>query len=413
MFVAADALISSPRRGAMFVYGRLSCATNCRTGASTRRPNMRKISPDNPALFHNDLSPETDEILQLDKPALAKALCLIRSADSLASLRQSVANLKNELTNDASPLRAASTEDVEFSSRHLSEELEQIAASQTLERAFYYVDRLVKSITEVRFGDVNDINLNRWKEYSDIYLDSLWNIDRRDSSGVHSAGYWGNFIPQIPYQMMRRYTKKGEWVLDTFCGLGTTLIEGRRLGRNTLGIELQPDVAERARHLVGVEPNEHDVVCDIVTGDSITIDYNSLLGHYGRKSVQLVIMHPPYFDIIKFSDEPADLSNAANVEAFLTLMGKVVDRATAVLDKGRYLALVIGDKYSKGEWIPLGFLVMNEVLKSGCYTLKSIIVKNFEETTGKRQQKELWRYRALVGGFYIFKHEYIFVFRKT
>ncbi|HWX43270.1 MAG TPA: DNA methyltransferase, partial [Blastocatellia bacterium] len=53
------------------------------------------------------------------------------------------------------------------------------------------------------------------------------------------------------------------------------------------------------------------------------------------------------------------------------------------------------------------------VLKSGCYTLKSIIVKNFEETTGKRQQKELWRYRALVGGFYIFKHEYIFVFRKT
>jgi hypothetical protein len=374
---------------------------------------MRKISPDNPALFPNDLSPETDEILQLDKPALAKALCLIKSADSLASLRQSVANLKNELTNDASPLRAASTEDVEFSSRHLSEELEQIAASQTLERAFYYVDRLVKSITEVRFGDVNDINLNRWKEYSDIHLDSLWNIDRRDSSGVHSAGYWGNFIPQIPYQMMRRYTKKGEWVLDTFCGLGTTLIEGRRLGRNSLGIELQPEVAERARHLVGVEPNRHDVVCDIVTGDSAAIDYHSLLGQYGRKSVQLVIMHPPYFDIIKFSDDPSDLSNAANVEAFLGMMREVVHKATEVLDKGRYLALVIGDKYSKGEWIPLGFLAMSEVLKSGCYTLKSIIVKNFEETTGKRQQKELWRYRALVGGFYIFKHEYIFVFRKN
>ena len=39
-------------------------------------------------------------------------------------------------------------------------------------------------------------------------------------------------------------------------------------------------------------------------------------------------------------------------------------------------------------------------------------VKNFEETAGKRNQKELWRYRALVGGFYIFKHEYIFVFKK-
>jgi hypothetical protein len=82
-----------------------------------------------------------------------------------------------------------------------------------------------------------------------------------------------------------------------------------------------------------------------------------------------------------------------------------------VLEKGRYFALVIGDKYSKGEWIPLGFLTMNEVLKRG-FMLKSVIVKNFEETLGKRNQKELWRYRALVGGFYIFKHEYIFVFKK-
>ncbi len=46
------------------------------------------------------------------------------------------------------------------------------------------------------------------------------------------------------------------------------------------------------------------------------------------------------------------------------------------------------------------------------YKLKSIIVKNFDETKGKMTQKELWRYRALAGGFYIFKHEYIFLFQK-
>ncbi len=46
------------------------------------------------------------------------------------------------------------------------------------------------------------------------------------------------------------------------------------------------------------------------------------------------------------------------------------------------------------------------------YTLKSIIVKNFDETRAKREQKELWRYRALVGGFYVFKHEYILLFRR-
>jgi len=54
---------------------------------------------------------------------------------------------------------------------------------------------------------------------------------------------------------------------------------------------------------------------------------------------------------------------------------------------------------------------MSRILQEG-FSLKSIIVKNFEETTGKRRQKELWKYRALVGGFYIFKHEYIFLFKK-
>jgi hypothetical protein len=75
------------------------------------------------------------------------------------------------------------------------------------------------------------------------------------------------------------------------------------------------------------------------------------------------------------------------------------------------MVLVIGDKYAKGEWIPLGFLTMNEITRRG-FRLKSIVVKNFEDTAGKRNQKELWRYRALAGGFYIFKHEYIFIFEK-
>jgi hypothetical protein len=73
--------------------------------------------------------------------------------------------------------------------------------------------------------------------------------------------------------------------------------------------------------------------------------------------------------------------------------------------------VVIGDKYSEGQWLPLGFLTMQEVLRRNVH-LKSIIVKNFDETRAKRNQKELWRYRALAGGFYVFKHEYILLFQK-
>ena len=293
----------------------------------------------------------------------------------------------------------------------LISELEQILEAQTLERAKYYIKRLKNGIQKIKTSKINDINLLRWKEYDEIITDSLWILDKRDTSGAHLGWYWGNFIPQIPRQMMLRYTKKGDWVLNAFLGSGTTLIECRRLGRNGIGIELNSEVAEKAKELIKKEQNKYGVTTEVVIGDSRTIDIKTILSKYGINEVQLLIMHPPYHDIIKFSKDERDLSNAKNTGDFLKMFGEVVDNVTPYLEKGRYSALVIGDKYSKGEWIPLGFYCMQEVLRRG-YLLKSIIVKNFEETRGKRNQKELWRYRALVGGFYVFKHEYIMLFKK-
>jgi len=91
----------------------------------------------------------------------------------------------------------------------------------------------------------------------------------------------------------------------------------------------------------------------------------------------------------------------------------VIKNFTDLLEQDRYLAIVIGDKYAKGEWFPLGFQLMQETLKrSKDLKLKSILVKNMTNNRAKINQQNLWRYRALVGGFYIFKHEYILVFKK-
>ena len=294
----------------------------------------------------------------------------------------------------------------------LLNELNQIINAQTIERTKYYISRLKKSLTEIKTSKINDLNLNRWKEYDDIFTDSLWILDKRDNSGAHNAGYWGNFIPQIPNQFLRRYTKQGEYVLDAFLGSGTTLIECKRLGRNGVGIELLPEVVEMAKKNISSEENIFNVKTEVINADSTELNFKIELENRGIKSVQFLIMHPPYWNIIKFSNNEKDLSNAKSLEEFLNLFGKIVDNTYDVLDKGRYFAVVIGDKYSQGEWIPLAFYVMNEVLKRG-YILKSTIIKNFEETKGKMNQKELWRYRALVGGFYIFKHEYIFLFKKV
>ncbi len=255
----------------------------------------------------------------------------------------------------------------------------------------------------------NDIDLKRWREYSALETGSLWLIERRDNSGAHDGGYHGNFVPQIPHQLFERYTKRGEWVLDAFMGSGTSLIEAQRMGRNSIGIELKQSVADDARARIDSEHIE-GLRAEVLIGDSRSIDLPSQLARLEIDGVQFVIFHPPYWDIINFSDSDDDLSNAATLDEFLTSFGRVIDNTTSVLERDRFCAVVIGDKYSGGRVEPLGFHCMNLFLERD-FLLKGIIVKNIGETKGKARDQNLWRYRALKGGFYVFKHEYIFVFQ--
>lgn len=256
----------------------------------------------------------------------------------------------------------------------------------------------------------NDLDLSHWKDYDDIYTDSLWIIDKRDNSGVHNGDYHGNFVPQIPHQLFMRYTKKGEWILDPFMGSGTSLIEAQRMGRSSIGIELQEAVAREAAKRISTERNDFCKAKSFI-GNSRTVHIKELLQTVGINKVQFVIFHPPYWDILKFSDNPEDLSNSATLEDFLRSFGEVIDNTTKVLDKNRYCAVVIGDKYANSQIVPLGFHCMNLFTERG-FILKAILVKNFDETKGKANKQGIWRYRALASDFYIFKHEYIFVFKK-
>ena len=338
--------------------------------------------------------------------------CLKNS--NLKNIRNDISNLKNKVIQEESNgyiLIKTENDLIEYSSTLFEKELDQILKTKTIERTKYYLKRLIKSLSEKKTGKINDLNLNRWKEYDDLITDSLWIFDKRDTSGMHRAGYWGNFIPQIPNQLLRRFTKKGEWILDPFLGSGTTLIECKRLGRNGVGIEINSKVAKSTEELIKKERNPDKIKTKVIRGDSSKVSLTTELKKLKTNSFQFAILHPPYWDIIKFSNNKNDLSNAESVESFLKMFGDVAQNVHSVLHSKRYCAVVIGDKYESGEWIPLGFYVMQVMIKKG-FKLKSTIVKNFDQTTAKRNQKELWRYRALAGGFYIFKHEYIFLFQK-
>lgn len=260
----------------------------------------------------------------------------------------------------------------------------------------------------------NDIDLNNWKAYEHIETGTLWNFSSRAKGNGHKFDYHGNYIPQIANQFYSRFTKPGDVVLDMFLGSGTSAIEAVNMDRRCVGVEIKQDMADYVKQKFPEDKRDEmvQVVCGDSSSDVIKTKINNALAKFNQEKAQFLVLHPPYADIIKFSDLERDLSNCDSTEHFLEMFGKVAQNGFDSLEKGRYAILIIGDKYSKGELTPLGFQCMQKMNEAGFIT-KSIIVKNIEgNETGKGKQTNLWRYRALAGGFYIFKHEYIVVFQK-
>lgn len=257
---------------------------------------------------------------------------------------------------------------------------------------------------------INDLNLEDWKNI-DLNTDSLWVINERKKWGKHDNFYHGNFIPQIPEHFIQRYTKKGWWVLDPFLWSATTAIECENLWRNIIGIDIQEELVERAKKLIDSEK----IHTHFWVGDSgskqMRKDIEKILKHRKIDGVDLAILHPPYADIIKFTTKKEDLSNSGSVHKFILNFWKVLKNTHKLLKDKGYMVVVIGDKYENSQWVPLGFMCMMKAQKLG-FTLKSIIVKNMEGNRGKMGAWGIWKYRALSSDYYIFKHEYILVFKK-
>jgi len=247
-------------------------------------------------------------------------------------------------------------------------------------------------------NQINDLNLSNWKEYlGDISTDALWIsgvkkndgkfiIPKRDFLPSNDSEFHGLFIPEIPYQFIKRFTKKGEFVWDCFGGSGTTYRVAKLLERECVINDLTP---------------QHDY---IVEGDSTTFNPN--------RKVQLLIMHPPYHNIVKYSDKNNCGSQQKTLNQFLDWFDDVVKNTTKYLDDNRFLILVCGNIYLNSEEVTLGVDLKDIVRKHG-FTLKSHIIKDYGETKGSGgKDYNLNYYRGLKNNYNSFYGDNIFILKK-
>lgn len=252
------------------------------------------------------------------------------------------------------------------------------------------------------------------QEELDINVDSLWLIGPRAKGGKRENNYHGNFVPQIPDQMIRRYTKKNGIVLDMFMGSGTTLFEAETLGRSYIGFDINDSIiAYVQKKMVGSKIKYLIHNCDITNQENISYMLSDDLIKLQDTGVDLIMSHPPYLDIVRFTNKKEDLSNITDLNTFIASYIKGVKNVWPFLKRNQYLVLVIGDLWRYGEVIPLGFYLMNAIRQSFNCQLKGIVIKDIVGNRGKLGSENIWKFRALKSDTFLFKHEYIFVFKKT
>ena len=226
----------------------------------------------------------------------------------------------------------------------------------------------------------------------------MWSFQNRGNWATHSGSYRGNWSPYVPRNLILRYSKQDEWVLDQFAGSGTTLVEARLLGRNSIGIDINENSILIAKDNLNFD-------CDMIKRNIVRCGDARSLKCLKNESIDLICTHPPYADIIKYSVDNMNDISLFEPNKFIVEMKKVAEESYRVLKTGKVCAIMMGDIRRNGNIIPLGFQTMECFLNAGFKSKEIIIKEQHNCKSSKYWTKKLYPFLLLA-------HEYIFVFEK-
>jgi len=233
---------------------------------------------------------------------------------------------------------------------------------------------------------------------------TVWSFPKRGSWATHDSKFRGNWAPQIPRNLILRYSKKQDLVLDQMCGCGTTLIECKLTERNGIGFDINPKMVEiTKRNLKFNSKNKNEANVTAKVGDARD------LSEIKSNSIDLIATHPPYADIIKYSEGriEKDLSNIHSIDRFCAEMKKIAQESLRVLKPGKYCGILIGDTRRKKYFTPIAYRVMQDFIDVG-FRLKEDIVKH----QWNCKTTPYWTSMSKNYNFLLIMHEHLFVFEK-
>lgn len=233
---------------------------------------------------------------------------------------------------------------------------------------------------------------------------SVWSFKQRGNWATHSGEYRGNWSPYIPRNVILKYSNAGEIVLDYFCGAGTTAVEAKLLGRRCIALDINDKAIELARRNVDFDTS---ALFRKVYEPTLLVGDARDLSFLENNSIDLICAHPPYANIIHYTDHKEGDLSFYKIDEFLNEMLKVARESYRVLKPGRKCAILIGDMRRHKYIVPLGFKLINVYLDAG-FKLKELVIKRQHncKTTG------FWYKNSIKYNFLLLAHEYLPIFEK-
>ncbi len=244
--------------------------------------------------------------------------------------------------------------------------------------------------------------ITKWEpENFEMEMTTHWSFPKRGDWATHDAKWRGNWSPYIPRNIILRYSQENDLILDQFAGGGTTLVEAKLLNRNIIGVDVNDAALARCKEKTDFVYEGANGKVYIKKGDARNLDF------IPDESIDLICTHPPYADIIKYSEEIKEDLSLLKINDFLKEMKKVANESYRVLKKDKFCAVLMGDTRQKGHMIPMSFEVM-QVFQDAGFKLKELIIKEQHncKATG------YWKTNSIKYNFLLIAHEYLFVFKK-
>lgn len=182
-----------------------------------------------------------------------------------------------------------------------------------------------------------------------LEMTTHWSFPKRGNWATHDAKWRGNWSPYIPRNILLRYSQINDWVLDQFVGGETTLVEAKLLNRNIIGVDVNENALSRCEEKVNFIHEGANGKVYIKKGDARNLFF------IHDESIDLICTHPPYANIIKYSENINEDMSLLKMQDFLKQMELVASESYRVLKNGKVCAILMGDVRKKRSYVSIIF----------------------------------------------------------